>query len=179
MQPTDPPFTSAHSALLFAYNYSAHDHAVAAAAERRLATFARERYENLPPSGTRGLTGTDGAAQAGMILSRIERLPPLHQASLIARFAVASPAERAAACMLLALKAAPDTRLGLFPLEQIMRRLHGLHVTIGQIADKHGVTDRTARRWQVEAIRWLRPVQAHAMDRAEQLLTEAGIVGRN
>ena len=99
-----PLFRSAHQALMFAFTFSATQHGTAAAAERQLAEFARDRYERMPGGG-RGLRGLDGAAQAGMIRRRVEEMPPLHAAALIARFAILSPATRQAACSVLALRA--------------------------------------------------------------------------
>ena len=175
----DAPFDSAHAALVFALNFGARDHAVAAAAERSIALFARERYENLPTSTyARAFKGLDGAAQAGLILSRISALPMLPRAALEARFAYARRHRRMAACTTLALAAHAEVPVGLPALDAIMFRLHGVRISLGTIADRHGVTDRTARRWQREAIRWLRPVQQRAIDQAEDLLQQAGVVAR-
>ena len=43
-----PPFASAHQALMFAFTFSATQHGTAAAGERQLAEFARDRYERTP-----------------------------------------------------------------------------------------------------------------------------------
>lgn len=172
-----PPFDSAHQALLFAYTFSANQHGTAAAAERRIAMFARQRYEDLPiATAGRGLGGLDGAAQAGMIRSRVERMHPLHQAAILARFAVTDVATRQAACTVLALRARHALPCDLQATVMLMRRAHGLRVDMGRLADDYGVTERTVRRWQVLAHKWLRPVQTRAMDAAEQALCEAGIV---
>ena len=71
----DALFRSAHQALSFAFTYSETQHGTAAAAERQIALAARERYERVAGSG-RGLKGLDGAAQAGMIRSMVERNTP-------------------------------------------------------------------------------------------------------
>ena len=174
-----PPFDSAHQALLFAFTFSGNQHGTAAAAERRIALFSRERYENLPTaSAGRGLGGLDGAAQAGMILRRVSTLHPLHQAAITARFAVlpGDVATRQAACAILALRARHALPCDLSASTMLMRRLHGLRVDVGRLSDEHEVTDRTVRRWQVLAQKWLRPVQQRAMDAAEQELCAARIV---
>lgn len=70
-------FESAHGALVFAFNFSgqAYDRPMM----NRLAA---------PAMGTgKGLVGLDGAAQAGMIRSEIQRLGDLAEAILIARLA--------------------------------------------------------------------------------------------
>lgn len=174
-----PLFRSAHQALMFAFTFSATQHGTAAAAERQLAEFARDRYERMPGSG-RGLRGLDGAAQAGMIRRRVEEMPPLHAAALIARFAILSPATRQAACSVLALRArhglaAPqDIRA----LTLLVRRHFGLRVNLPRLADECGVTERTVQRWALEVRRWARRVEEFAMARIEVQLEEAGIVAR-
>ena len=174
---SDAPFDTVHAALVFALNFGARDHGVAAAAERSIALFARERYENLPMSTyASSFKGVDGAAQAGLILSRLSSLPPLSRAALEARFAIARPQSRMAACAKLALAAHDELSIRLFVLENLFFRANGLRIPLGTIADRAGVTDRTARRWQREAIRWLRPVQQRAIDAAEDLLQQAGVV---
>lgn len=176
---TRPPFESAHQALLFAWTFSANQHGTAAAAERRIALFARERYENLPAASTgRGLVGLDGAAQAGMIHRRISTLPTLMQAAIAARFAVLPQdvATRQAACKILALHARGAMPCDLESTVLLMRKLHGLRVDLGRLADEKDVGERTIRRWKVSAWKWLKPVQQRAMDRAEEVLCEAEIV---
>lgn len=75
-------FSGAHAALTFAYNHSAQVY------ERplmsRLADGAGIRAGQ--ESG-KGLGGVDGAAQAGMILSKVEKLSRLHKAIIVGRFA--------------------------------------------------------------------------------------------
>lgn len=173
----EPLFRSAHEALMFAYTFSdASGHPVAAAAERRIATFARDRYERLPGLG-RGLTGLDGAAQAGMIRAEVGRMHPLHQAVIAARFSVLDVAQRQHACALLALRARHSMSCPLEAIILLMRRQHGLRVNVGRIADQHDVTERTVRNWSLSVRRWLQPAQQRAMDAAEKRLVEAGIVG--
>lgn len=170
-------FESAHQALMFAYTFSDNEHGVAAAAERRLALFARDRYGDPPPSG-RGLRGLDGAAQAGMIRSRVEaEVPPLYLASIIARFAVLDVATRQAACSVLALRARRSVPCDLHATVLIMRGLHGLAFNEGRLADDYDVHRSTVHRWRVSTKKWLRQVQQIAMDRAERVLCAAGIVG--
>lgn len=74
---TEPLFKSAHDALVFAFNYS------------------DQQYGKTPMSkvilaGTetgKGLSGNDGAAQAGMIKAEVKNIDRLMQAFLTARFA--------------------------------------------------------------------------------------------
>lgn len=73
----DALFPSAHSALMFAFNFSA-------------SQYERPTMNRLaaPALGTgKGLGGLDGAAQAGMILAELGRLSSIHQQTLTARLA--------------------------------------------------------------------------------------------
>ena len=173
---SEPLFRSAHEALMFAFTFSdACGHPVAAAAERRIATFARDRYERIPGSG-RGLTGLDGAAQAGMIRAEVERIHPLHQIVLVARFSVTNIAQRQAACSALALRARHAVPCDVTATALLLRKLHGLRVDVGRIADERDVCERTVRGWQLSVKRWLEQQRKRAMDEAERRLTEAGVV---
>lgn len=75
----DPLFKSAHEALIFAHNFSNQQ-------------FAKTAMGKLMQSagGTRhsgkGLGGLDGAAQAGMILARVVKLPKHEQQCIHARY---------------------------------------------------------------------------------------------
>lgn len=77
---SEPLFKNAHDALVFAFNYS------------------DEQYAKTPMSkvmtqgkGTgKGLSGNDGAAQAGMIRAEIRRLGQIGEAILTARYAPVS-----------------------------------------------------------------------------------------
>ncbi|MBP6018784.1 MAG: DNA-binding protein [Burkholderiaceae bacterium] len=74
----DPLFASAHNALLFAFNFSGQQY------ERPM----MNRMADDPVAHvSKGLSGMDGAAQAGMIMSKILKLPPLHQYIVFATYA--------------------------------------------------------------------------------------------
>jgi hypothetical protein len=76
----EPLFNNAHSALVFAFNFSGQ-------------SFDRPMMNRLaaPAVGTgKGLVGLDGAAQAGFIRSEVQRLGRLAEAILIARIAPSS-----------------------------------------------------------------------------------------
>ena len=70
-------FNNTNDALVFAYNYSSQQ-------------FALSPMAKLMKSGGgtgKGLVSLDGAAQSGLILVHVGRLPPLHQACIVARYA--------------------------------------------------------------------------------------------
>jgi len=74
---TEPLFRSAHDALVFAFNYSSQQYG-----KTPMSKVA------VPASGSgKGLSGTDGAAQSGMIRLEVSALGKLPEAILIARFA--------------------------------------------------------------------------------------------
>jgi hypothetical protein len=83
----EPLFDSAHNALIFAFNYSAQVYAAP----------AMNRALNVSHNNgtSKGLGGLDGCAQAGMILSRLKKLPELHELIIVARFA---PQFKSCAC---------------------------------------------------------------------------------
>lgn len=174
-------FQSAHQALRFAYNYSDMAHGNAAAAERAIALQSKERYLN-PPSSGRGLVGPDGAAQAGMIQSVVERQDYLTRLIITARFTENDPATRRAACAALALYARKlatvDVSVRSRPeaLALLLRRHFGMKVNMGRIADAHDVHQATVRRWQAHLLKWLRPAEQRAMNRLEQALEQAKVV---
>ena len=73
----EPLFINAHSALVFAFNFSGQ-------------CYDRPMMNRMaaPSVGTgKGLVGLDGAAQAGMIRGEVKSLGKLAEAILIARFA--------------------------------------------------------------------------------------------
>jgi len=73
----EPLFSSAHAALTFAFNHTAQVY------DRPLMA----RLASKPRPGTgKGLGGTDGAGQAGMILAKMDQLTELHQLIILARF---------------------------------------------------------------------------------------------
>lgn len=72
----EPLFRSVTDALLFAFNFSREQ-----GGESFLAKLI---YQNL--GSGKGLIGVDGAAQAGMILAAVGRLPPAYKAAITARF---------------------------------------------------------------------------------------------
>jgi hypothetical protein len=75
-------FKNAHEALFFAHRFSSQQYAQSPMAKMM------ERGPGGGPIGQgKGLVSLDGAATAGMILGRVERLSELHRACIVARFA--------------------------------------------------------------------------------------------
>src|SRR5690554_4052324 len=75
---TEPLFETSHGGLVFAFNYSAQQY------DRPL----MNRLADTPiTTVTKGLSGMDGAAQAGMIFAKLEHMPPLYQFIVFATYA--------------------------------------------------------------------------------------------
>lgn len=82
-------FTSAHSALVFAFNFSGQSY------DRPV----MNRMADEPRPAGKGLSGLDGAGQAGMIRSEVKAMGKLAEAILIARHAPqTTPCQCRAAC---------------------------------------------------------------------------------
>lgn len=174
----DALFRSAHQALSFAFTYSETQHGTAAAAERQIALAARERYERVAGSG-RGLKGLDGAAQAGMIRSMVERnTPPAFQAVVIARFALLSDDKRRRACFLLAHRCRHEVppSLTLAEISRLVGKATGREVNLGLMAQECAVDERTTRRWALAVRRYVQSVERPGMDAIERALMAAGVV---
>lgn len=175
---SDALFRSAHQALSYAYTFSATQHGTAAAAERQIALAARERYERTAGSG-RGLKGLDGAAQAGMIRSLVERnTPPAFQAVVVARFALLSDDQRRRACFLLAHRCrheVPST-LTLHEISRLVGKATGREVNLGLMAQDCGVDERTTRRWALAVRRVVQSIERPGMATIEPLMQAAGVV---
>lgn len=73
----DPLFSSTHAALSFAFNYS----------ERQSAPSILGRLSDKPRDIGKGLSGLDGAAQAGMIRREVLQLDALQRAVVVCKFA--------------------------------------------------------------------------------------------
>ena len=75
---SEPLFKSAAEAIIFALRYSTQQYAETAMSKMM-------KSSGRKGSG-KGLVGNDGAGQAGMILNKIERLPLLERACIVARY---------------------------------------------------------------------------------------------
>ena len=171
-------FKSVHSALLYAYTYSATQHGTAAAAERQIALAARERYERTAGSG-RGLKGVDGAAQAGQIKNLVARSTSMQfRLCVMARFSVNCDADRDAACRMLAvwmLGKLPPALPGPVAL-RLIRMATGRQANVAQMAEQEGVPLRTVERWLAAVRAIVRQIELAGMATIEPLLQRAGVV---
>lgn len=192
----DVLFKSAADALRFAFNYSHQQY------DRPLMNRLATKSEG---SG-KGLVGQDGAGQAGMIRSRLGKLPHMHRMILAARFIPRNfPCSCGSTCCSgkeknLAWEEAASA-VGAYACEaleggagryrlrtQLVRRFYGSGDTLGDVAEEVGVSLRTVESEAPLVIGWLRGyripqsrqwvhgVDTVAMLAAEALLTEAGFI---
>lgn len=170
-------FATAHQALLFAYTFSANQHAVTAAAERAIALQARERYAAAPVV-SRGLGGLDGAAQAGMIKRTVEALGGPYRQSIEARFAVTDDGVKIRAQRQLTFFVRRRLRYdgcSLQLLAECVQRRYGARKSVQAMADAHGTPKRTVERWLREVLHILEYFDRDAMRRVELGLERSGI----
>ncbi len=162
----DQAFNNTHGALIFAFNFShqAYDPPLM----NKLGWGPLNRI-------SKGLSGNDGAAQAGMILSRLTRLTEPQQNVLIAKFAPRTwPCACRAPCCSgrkrndeweqaisdLARLAAAEALSGCLSNNRlrvgIVKRIFGDKAfTLEQLAERAGVGEKTARNHAIAIRKWL------------------------
>lgn len=193
-----PIFETAHQALTFAYNFSA------STVDRPLMSRMADKHK----SEGKGLSGQDGAGQAGMILRRLESLPRLQQQMLIARFA---PQTKTCICCggesphhlwLSAVREIAFVAQGreILPAYakrelciSLVARYFGQRVHLQRLAKEMSVAPNTVTAYKRAVVDWLHGTRFNskgklreggqigqeqlAMDAAEAVLLESGIIG--
>lgn len=178
----EPIFTSAHSALMFAMNFSH-------------GTLKKNALDQAVRDGGRGLSGLDGAAQAGMILAELSRLTGLRQHILTARYTVAtSPCTCRSPCCSgemenvawkesidwlaeYVLVAGLTGTISHFRLRRcIIRRYFGVKDPLVSIANACGVHRHTAENHNKAVVEHLRGEERPAFHELQDQLEAVGIV---
>ncbi|ODA19957.1 hypothetical protein A9G00_43560 [Achromobacter xylosoxidans] len=166
----EPLFKSAHEALLFALNYSMQQY------DRPLMNriASGELTAGMASGGGKGLSGLDGAGQAGMIRAELAQLRPLQQAALIASAAPAQiPCECRVSCCS-GWKVNPEWRDAMSVLSTaaaagalsgcisngrlrsaLIQRHFGAEISLLKLAERHEVSERTAEAHSARLKRWL------------------------
>lgn len=162
---SEPLFRSAHAALVFALHYSMQQY------DRP----PMNRVAAGPAKGDgKGLSGLDGAGQAGMIRAELARLAPLHQSVLVASIAPQQlPCECGVSCCSgwkvnqewanamgeLTAAAAGGALSGCLSngrlRSMLIQRLLGAKVTLSKLAEDHKVDERTVSAHHAKVKRWL------------------------
>lgn len=161
----EPLFKSAHAALVFALNYSMQQY------DRPL----MNRKAAGPAAGPgKGLSGVDGAGQAGMVRVELAQLPPIQQAVLVASIAPQQlPCDCKVSCCSgwkinqewanamsdLTTAAAAGALSGCMSngrlRSMLIQRLFGAKVTLSKLAEEHRVDERTVSAHHAKLKRWL------------------------
>ncbi|WP_348995933.1 hypothetical protein ABFG95_11985 [Achromobacter sp. HNDS-1] len=161
----EPLFKSAHAALVFALNYSMQQY------DRPL----MNRKAAGPATGPgKGLSGVDGAGQAGMVRVELAKLTPIQQAALVASVAPQQlPCECKVSCCSglklnqewanairdLTTAAAAGALSGCLSngrlRSMLIQRLFGAKVTLSQLAEDHKVDERTVSAHHAKLKRWM------------------------
>jgi hypothetical protein len=189
-------FSSAHAAMVFAFNFSGQQYDKSMMA----------RMASTPGRAGKGLGGLDGAAQAGMIRAELAHLCELHASILIARVAPPTvPCECRHACCsghkpnqewVNAIQSLTQLALGElsghlshYALRRgIIERYFGIKHVLADLAAQCSVNPDTASAHNAKLVRWLKGMPAKggmpAVTGAESLawlrigdrLQEAGMV---
>lgn len=161
----EPMFKSAHAALVFALNYSMQQY------DRPL----MNKKASGPATGNgKGLSGVEGAGQAGMVRVELAQLAPIQQAVLIASVA---PQQLPCGCNVsccsglklnqewadalrdLTTAAAAGALSGCMSngrlRSMLIQRLFGAKVTLSKLAEDHKVDERTVSAHHAKLKRWL------------------------
>lgn len=162
----EPLFASAHNALLFAFNFSDQQY------DRPL----MNRMADDPISYvSKGLSGMDGAAQAGMIMSKLLKLPALYQYIVFAAYAPKTiscpcnkpccigtkPNQEWLACIRMIEEAAITQALAGCVSHRVLRRgivqraFGDKSIVLADIAEEAGVTQNTATNHNSRVRLWL------------------------
>lgn len=155
---TEALFRTPQEALIFAYNYSM---------QRQDRSFVDRLAAPSPRTG-KGLSGNDGAGQAGMIRSELQQLSDLDRAVLVARFAPKSwPCSCASPCCS-GYMPNPEYEAAIRTLEQaalqqlsghmshyrmrrrLVEKAVGAKIEISVLAKECGVSEKTAAaHWKI------------------------------
>lgn len=165
-----PLFASAHAALTFALNYSMQQY------DRPIMNkiASGELAAGIALGGGKGLSGLDGAGQAGMIRAELARLSPVDQAVLVVH---AAPLQIPCGCGIACCsgwKVNPEWQDAMSVLTSaaasgalsgcvsngrlrsaLIQRLFGAKVTLAELADRYDVDEKTVSAHQTKLKRWL------------------------
>ncbi|AZY50996.1 hypothetical protein C0J09_13935 [Bordetella avium] len=175
----DPLFRSAREALTFALNYSMQQY------DRPLMNRAMSAQPDGGAEG-KGLSGIDGAGQAGMIRAELGKLSPLHQAALVASIAPSQmPCECRVSCCSgwkvnpewqeamseLSIAAASGALSGCVSngrlRSALIQKHFGAKTSLVELAERFGVSERTADAHSAKLKRWLFGTPAHGDNEAK------------
>lgn len=165
-----PLFVSAHAALTFALNYSMQQYN--RPLMNRIAS--GELTAGMAPVGGEGLSGLDGAGQAGMIRAELARLSPVDQAVLVAHAAPSQvPCDCGVACCA-GWKVNPEWQDAMSVLTSaaasgalsgcvsngrlrsaLIQRIFGAKMTLASLSERYEFDENTVGAHHAKLKRWL------------------------
>ncbi len=164
----EPLFDSMHAALTFAYRYSGQQYSPSIMAQMMRSHIGTGK----------GLSGLDGAAQAGLIRGLIGKLHKQDQAMISARFA-ADEHERIEAMLFfvpVVIAAYPTGVHSRRAADVLIQKWFGARLNINGAAEEIGVHRNTAGPMWAATNRILRETLERAEEAAFQELRAAGII---
>lgn len=164
----DPLFASAYDALAFAFRFNAQQYS-----PTPMARLMRGQI-----GSGKGLVGIDGAAQAGFILGLIGQLQEWEQAAICARFSIDRKRMYWARNSLIT-PAMASLGTGVHNrrmVDALVQKHFGLRVRTNEIALDCGVNKNTMTGYWTLIRKTLSEIERAAIDKAERILIEAGVV---
>ena len=180
MDDADALFASTHNALRFAFEFSPEQYG-----EGTLAGLLK-RAAGL--GSGKGLVGLDGAAQAGLILAEVWRLPALERHAIIARYgqrriscrccgSLGMSDEWKLAVEGIAAWAVPTGLSNHRARREIVGRFFTRSGTVKEIAERYGL-ERKRLGEQVAAMeKRIKDLEARAQSSMDDVLKQTGVVG--
>ena len=164
----EPLFRSAHDALRFAYRFNSNQYSMTAMSKMMCG----------PVGNGKGLSGLDGAAQAGMITLMVKDLAPTYQASLVARYVdqedrrFMEAVNRLTMDSICAVSGISHRHIR----QALIARHFGHKVNLGEVAQKCDVHRNTIGNHQRVIRDYLRKVEDAAFDRITVSMKEKGLI---
>ncbi len=177
----EPIFRSTHEALTFAFRFSGQQYAAS----------PMSKMLKKPGIGSgRGLSGLDGAAQAGMVLGEVGRINKIGRAIIAARFGervtrctacngVGRNKEWFGAITLLADESAKAISGVTHHRERrdLLAKIFGEKQTLEEIADRYSLDRKTVGRHRRLIDDWARAMESQAIRSLDERLRDCGMVG--
>ncbi len=164
-----PLFRYSSDALLFAYRYSGQQYSMSAVA----------KMMGLRGGSGKGLSGLDGAAQAGMIKAEVDKLHPNERDCMVGRFAdpeseICKDAKKR--LIPLAAAALPTGMHSRRMVAALVQRYFGKKATLNEMVEEFGVPKSTLHdQWRTVAKK-LRDSEDRASHMIHDRLVSLGIV---
>ena len=167
VQISEPLFRFSTDALMFAFRYSGEQYALSPVA----------KMMGLRGGSGKGLSGLDGAAQAGMIRDEVGRLNPNERDCIIARYSVNKDGLQAKINLIpLAASALPTGMHSRRMVDQLVQRYFGKKMAIAELSESFGIERRTMHNRWLDIAKRLRETEDRAGIMIHDRLVSSGLV---